>query len=237
MGSTVEQLSQVQEYSSTDEGLTPIGDLTYSPHTPPYAGWITNQGGLGTLGLDSPDPQHKEDSLVEPNPQMAIRPPTVSLDLLEPNTKVNELGPFGAQHKEDSRHFWEGSSLGPKVGLSTASLDLDPCILKSTLYEPPLGPCLDMENDRYENPPSPSSPFVFGQTPLEEFVCLGGPGLPETVECPLPLTILPTETDLSVRFSEETETKFSNEDSTIKVLDNPMKPPDFSEEALHESGM
>ena len=72
---------------------------------------------------------------------------------------------------------------------------------------------------------------------MEEFVCLGGPGLLETVKFPLLLTIFPIGTDLSVGFSKETETRFSNEDSTIKVLDNPMKPPDFSEEALQESGM
>ena len=113
-----------------------------------------------------------------------------------------------------------------------------PCIMKSTLHEPPLGPCLDIEKNKYENPPSSSPPFIFVQTPLlEEFVCLGGLGLPETVELLLPLTILPTGTGFSIGFSEETETSLSREESTIKVLDNSMKPPKFSEEASQESGM
>ena len=166
---------------------------------------------------------------------------TLGLDLLEPNTKTNGHGPLGAQHKEDLRLFREESA--HKAEQSTAPLDLDPwahmpCILKSTLHEPPLGPCLDIEKNRYENPPSSSPPFIFGQTPLlEEFVCLWGPGLPETVELSLPLTILPFGMGFSLGFSEETETSLSREESTIKVLDNSMKPSEFSEDAFQESGM
>ena len=51
------------------------------------------------------------------------------------------------------------------------------------------------------------------------------------------MTILPVGTDFSAGFSEETEIKFSRDDSTIKVLDNSMKPLDFSEEASQKSGM
>ena len=100
----------------------------------------------------------------------------------------------------------------------------------------PLGPCLDLENERYENSPSPSPPFIFSQTPLlEEFVCLGGPSLPETIEFPHPLAILQVGMDFLARFSEEAETRLSNEDSTIKVFSK--KFPDFREEAIQESGM
>ena len=170
----------------------PTGDMTYRSHTSSEADWFTNQGGLRNVGLDPSNLQQKQDSLEEPNSQTANRPSNMGLDLSEPNTKANGPRSLEAQHKEDSGHFWEASPLGPKARPSTVRLDLDPCSLKSTLHEPPLGPCLDMENDRYENPP-PSPPFVFGQTPLlEEFVYLGGPGLPETLEFPLSLTILPT---------------------------------------------
>ena len=135
--------------------------------------------------------------------------------------------------------FWEESSLGPKGGPSIAPLDLDPCSLKnliSTLHEPTSGPCLDLENDRYKKY-FPTTP-VFGRTfLLEEFVCLGGPGLPETVEFPQPLAILPAETDLSARFLEDSETRFSSEDSMIKAFDNSKKLLDFSKEAIQESGM
>ena len=116
VGSTVEQLTRVQEWGSTDEELMPIGDLTYRSHTSPDAGRFSNPGGLGTLGLDLSVPQHKEDSLEEPNPRV-----------------TNGHGPF-----------WEESSLGPKAGPSIVplNLDLDPCVLKSTLREPPFGPLL-----------------------------------------------------------------------------------------------
>ena len=92
VGSTVEQLTQVQEWGSTNEGLTPTKDLTYGSHTPPDTGWPTNQGRLGTLGLAFLDPQHKENSMEEPNPQLAIgsepnTKKTMGLDLLEPNKR------------------------------------------------------------------------------------------------------------------------------------------------------
>ena len=72
---------------------------------------------------------------------------------------------------------------------------------------------------------------------MEEFVCFEGLGLPEIVELPLPLTMLPAGTDFSAGFSEEVETRSSNEDSTFKVVDNSKKLLDFSEEAYKESVM
>ena len=154
----------------TDEGLMSTEDWTYGSRTPSDTGWLTNQGRLGTLEQDLPDPQHKENSLEEPNPQMAIglepnTKRTLGLDLLEPNTKANGHGPLGAQQKDDPGLFLEESA--HKVEQSTASLNLDPwahmpCILKSTLHEAPLGPCLDIEKNRYENRPSSSPPFIFG---------------------------------------------------------------------------
>ena len=70
---------------------------------------------------------------------------------------------------------------------------------------------------------------------MEEFVCLGGLGLPETVEFTRPLAILPTGTDFLAGFSEEAETRLSNEDSGIKVFSKKLL--DFSEEAIQKSGM
>ena len=115
VGSTIEQLTWVQEWGLTDEGLTLTEDWTYGFRTPSNIGWPTNQGRLGTLGLDLPDPQRKENSMEEPNPQMAIGSEpntkrTLGLDLLEPNTKVNGHGPLGAQHKEDPGLFREESA-------------------------------------------------------------------------------------------------------------------------------
>ena len=72
---------------------------------------------------------------------------------------------------------------------------------------------------------------------MEKLVCLGGSGLPETVEFPQSLAILPVGTDLSIGFLEDFETRFSSEDLAIKVFDNSKKLPDFSEEAIQESGM
>ena len=69
VGSTVEQLTQVQEWGLTDEGLMSIEDWTYGSCRPSDTGWPTNQGRLGTLGLDLSDPQHKENSMKEPNPR------------------------------------------------------------------------------------------------------------------------------------------------------------------------
>ena len=56
VGSTVEQLTWVHEWGSTGEGLTPTEDWTYGSCTPSDTGWPTNQGRLGTLGLDLSDP-------------------------------------------------------------------------------------------------------------------------------------------------------------------------------------
>ena len=113
--------------------------------------------------------------------------------------------------------------MGPKVGPSVAPLDLDPFFLKNnltTLQEPISGLCLDLENDRYENSP-PFSPSVFGQTPpLEEFVCLGGFALLESVGFPHPLAIFPAGADFSMGFLEDSKTRFLSEDSEIKVNDN-----------------
>ena len=153
VGSTVEQLTHVQEWGWTDEGLTPTKDWTFGSRTPSDTGWPTNQGRLGNWGLSLPDPQHKENSMEEPNTKR-----TLGLDLLEPNTKANGHGPLGAQHKENPGLFREESA--HKAEQFTAQLDLDPwahmpCILKSTLHEPPLGPCLDIEKNRYKNPPPP----------------------------------------------------------------------------------
>ena len=146
--------------------------LTSRSHTSPDAGRSLNSGVINTLDLDFLDPQHKEDFLEEPKPQVLDGP-----------------GPF-----------WEESSLAPKAGSFTAPLDLDPFSLKnliSTLHEPTLGPCLDLENDRYEKSPPPSILSIFGQNPLlEEFVCYGGSGLPETEELSQFLAILSVETDL-----------------------------------------
>ena len=66
---------------------------------------------------------------------------------------------------------------------------------------------------------------------------MGGPGLPETVEFPQPLAILPAKTDLLARFFEDSETRFSSEDSMVKAFDNSKKLLDFSKEAIQESGM
>ena len=41
---------------------------------------------------------------------------TLGLDLSERNAKAKGLGSLEAQHKEDSRHFWEASPLGLKAG-------------------------------------------------------------------------------------------------------------------------
>ena len=43
--------------------------------------------------------------------------------------------------------------------------------------------------------------------------------------------------DFSTGFSEEAETRFSNEDSAFKVFDNSKKLPNFNEEALQQSGI
>ena len=130
VGSTVKRLTREQVWGSTVEDLTPTVVLTSKSHTSPDAGRSLNLGGFGTLGLDLLDPQHKEDYLEKPKPQV-----------------LDGYGPFQ-----------EESSLGPKARPSTALLDLDPFSLKnlvSTLHEPTSGPYLDMRNDRYEkSPPS-----------------------------------------------------------------------------------
>ena len=95
--------------------------------------------------------------------------------------------------------FREDSSLGPKVGPSIAPLNLNPSSLKnfiSTLHEPTSSPCMVLENGGYgKSPPTPT--YVFFRTPLlEEFVCLGGFSLLESIEFQQSLAIFPTGTNL-----------------------------------------
>ena len=144
---TVEQLKQVQEGGSIDEELTSNGVLIFGSHTPLDAYQFLNSGGTGTLGSDLSD-----------LPQVA-----------------NGLGPFWEELVLGPKAWSSPPDLGPKAGSSTAPLDLDPYVSKPTFHESSLGFCLDLEIDRYENSSSPSTPFVFSQTPpLEEFVYRGG---------------------------------------------------------------
>ena len=76
----------------------PIVVLTYRSHTSSDASRALDPDGIDTLGLDLLDPHHKEVLLEEPKPQVLDRPGL----------------------------FREEISLGPKVGPSTAPLDLNP---------------------------------------------------------------------------------------------------------------
>ena len=72
---------------------------------------------------------------------------------------------------------------------------------------------------------------------MEEFVCLGGCALSETIEILQLLAIFLARANLSEGFSENSETKFLSEDSETQVYDNPDEPMILTVEASQENDM
>ena len=148
LGGATVNMAKEQVWSLVSKELKSTMEVTFGSHSTSETGRSLDSYGFGKMGLALSAPTHKVAFLEKPISQ-----------------EMDGPGPLRKK-----------AFLGPKVGPSTALLDLDPFFLKN--HQPMLHVqdlCLETEIDKYEKTSPSSTPSVFGQTPtMEEFVCHGG---------------------------------------------------------------